>query len=95
MEIKGDEFIASAPLSLLHLLRKGFPDKTVGKSFGRPPRYTVRWTNRVTGRGLCVLQTLDTEIALRGGILVIIKLHGPEWTGLQALFTTDADCFID
>ena len=82
MVIKGDEFIASAPLSLLHLLRKGFPDKTVGKSFGLPPRYTARRTNRVTGRGLCVLQTLNTEIALDGGFLAIIKLHGAEWTGL-------------
>jgi hypothetical protein len=92
---KGDEFITSVALSLFHLLGKGFPDKTVGKRFGFTPRYAARWTDREARRSLLVIQSLDTEVALDGSFLVIIILHGPEWAGLQALLTTDADFFID
>jgi hypothetical protein len=43
---------------------------------------------------LFVLQTFNTQIAFDGGLLIIIKLHGPEGTGFQALFTADAEFFI-
>jgi hypothetical protein len=92
---KGDEFITSVPLSLFHLLGKGFPDKAVGKRFGPAPRYATGGTDRAACRSLLVIQSLDTEIALDCSFLVIIILHGPEGTGLQTLFTTDADFFID
>jgi hypothetical protein len=44
---------------------------------------------------LCVLQTLNTEIALRGGFPIIIKLHGPEGASLHTLFTADTQIIID
>jgi hypothetical protein len=81
--------------SLYHLLRKGFPDKAVGKRFGFAPRYAAGGTDRETRRNLLVIQSLDTEIALDRSLLVIIILHGSERAGLQTLFTTDADVFID
>jgi len=83
------------PFHLYHLWRKGFPDKAVGKRFGFAPRYAAGGTDREAGRSLLVIQSLDTEIALDRSILVIIILHGPKRTGLQTLFTTDADFFID
>jgi hypothetical protein len=67
--------------SLYYLLRKGFPDKAVGKRYGFTPRYAAGGTDREPRRSLLVIQSLDTEIALDRSFLVIVILHGPEWTG--------------
>jgi len=81
--------------SYFHLLRQGFPDKAVGKRFGLAPRYATGRTDRVACRSLIAIQTISTEIALDRSFLIVIILHGPEGTGFQALFTANADIFID
>ena len=87
--------IGSWYISLYHPLRQRFPHKAVRERLGLAPRYAAGGTDREARRSLLVIQSLDTEVALDCSFLVIIILHGPEGTGLQTLFTTDADFFID
>jgi len=65
-----------------------------GQRFGFAPRNAARGTDRVAGRGLTVIQAINTQIALDRGFPVIIILHGPEGTGCQTFLTPDAQIFI-
>ena len=70
-------------------------DDAFGKRPRLAPRYAASGTNRVAGRRLIGFKTIDAQIAFDGGFPIIVILHGPERTGLQALFAADAQFFID
>jgi hypothetical protein len=66
-----------------------------GNIFGFPKPDTSGWADTHTGRFFVFLQSVNTEVALYGYLLPVVKLHGPEGAGFQTGLTADTEVLID
>jgi hypothetical protein len=65
------------------------------KLFGIPPKYALCGAGLAAGRTLTAFEPGNTEFALYRNFGLIVKLHRPKGTGLEAFAAANTKLIVD